>query len=162
MPGRKDYVSVTVAGKRLHVFYHPQVMCTVKEAFQLFKEKNPDLKIEFSKFAKLRPKKCILAGGGGTHPVCVCTIHQNTKLMFIGAKLPTVTDGYFMQYQHCLTAIQCNPPHIQCFLGNCDDCPGIERLLNILEYYFDKQVIDQVQFKQWTMTIVQHLKQEAN
>jgi len=151
MPGKKDYISVTVDGERQHV-QKRLIMCNVKEAFQLFKEKHPDLKIGFSKFAELRPKQCILAGGDGTHSVCVCTIHQNTKLMFLGAKLPIITGGQYLHYQHCLAAIQCNPPRIQCFLGNCDECPGIEKLQKILECYFDQQMIDQVQFKQWTTT----------
>ena len=39
------------------------------------------MKIGLSKFAELRPKECVLAGASGTHNVCVCTIHQNVKLM---------------------------------------------------------------------------------
>ena len=36
---------------------------------------------------ELRPKHCILAGTSGTHSVCVCTIHQNVKLIVLGARL---------------------------------------------------------------------------
>ena len=70
--------------------------------------------------------------------------------MFIDAKLQTITDGNFLQYHHGPAAIQCNPPRLQCFLGYCDDCPGIDKLKNVLERYFDQQMIDEVQFKQWT------------
>ena len=35
----------------------------------------------FSKFAEFRPKECVLPGSSGTHSVCVCTKHQNVKLM---------------------------------------------------------------------------------
>ena len=44
-------------------------------------------KIGFSKFPELRPQHCVLAGASGTHAVCVCTIHQNVKLMMIGGKI---------------------------------------------------------------------------
>jgi len=151
MPGLKDCISVHIGGNKQHL-QKRLVLCNLKEAFQLFKDKHPDLKLGFSKFAELRPKECILAGESGTHSVCVCSIHQNTKLMFIGAKLSNVTDGQFLQYQHCLAAIQCNPPRIQCFLGRCDDCPGTDKVQNILEACFDQKMIDEVQFKQWTTT----------
>ena len=91
MPGQKDFVSVVVDGKREHKQKH-LVLCNLKEAFQLFKDKYPDAKIGFSKFADLWPKQCVLAGSAGTHFVCVCTIHQNIKLMMIGAKLEKFTD----------------------------------------------------------------------
>ena len=47
----------------------------------------PQQCIGFSKFAELRPKHCILAGASDMHSVCVCTIHQNVKLMLLGARL---------------------------------------------------------------------------
>ena len=42
------------------------------------------IKVGFSKFADFHPKHCVLAGASGTHSVCVCTIHQNVKLMMLG------------------------------------------------------------------------------
>jgi hypothetical protein len=86
MPGKKDCVSVTAKGVRQHL-QKRLILCNLTEAFQRFKEKHTDLKIGLSKFAELRPKECILAGASGTHSVCVCTVHQNVKLMFLGAKL---------------------------------------------------------------------------
>ena len=59
----------------------------LKELYQEFKVKHPTDKIGFSKFADLQPKHCILAGASGTHTVCVCTIHQNVKLMMISGKV---------------------------------------------------------------------------
>ena len=34
----------------------------------------------------------------------------------------------------------------------CDNCPGIDKLKSVLDHYFDQQMIDEVQFKQWTTT----------
>ena len=134
MPGMKDYVSVLVDGQKQHLQKH-LVLCNLKEAYKLFKETHPDIKIGFSKFAEIRPRQCVLAGSSGTHSVCVCTIHQNVKLMFTGAKLDSVTGGEFKLYRHCLAAIQCNPPRIDCFLSRCEECPGIGGLHDKLETY---------------------------
>ena len=65
MPGMKDFVSVTVDGEKKHLQKH-LVLCNLKEVFELFKEKNPNLKVGFSKFAELWLKQCILAGSSGT------------------------------------------------------------------------------------------------
>ena len=92
MPGKKDFVSVIDQGERKHL-QKQLVLCNLKEAHQRFKEQNPDTKVGFSKFADLRPKQCVLAGGAGTHLVCVCTIHQNVKPMFAGGKLDKLTEG---------------------------------------------------------------------
>ena len=51
------------------------------------------MKIGFSKFAELRPKECVIAGSSGTHSVCVCTTHQNVKLMMVGTHMEDASDG---------------------------------------------------------------------
>lgn len=84
MPGMKDFVSVrNNDGNRVHV-QKRLVLSNLKELYQCFREINPTEKIGFSKFASLRPKHCVLAGASGTHTICVCTIHQNFKLMMLG------------------------------------------------------------------------------
>ena len=80
MPGKKDFVSVKKEGKCEHI-QKRLVLSDLKEVYREFKKRYPDHKIGFSKFAELRPKQCVLAGASGTHSVCVCTIHQNVKLM---------------------------------------------------------------------------------
>ena len=85
----------------------------------------------FSTFAMLRPYKCdsVLADSSGTHSVCVCSLQQNAKLMFCGSKIATLSEGAISHYQHCLAAIMCDPPRIQCHLGNaCKQCPGTDRV----------------------------------
>lgn len=149
MPGMKDYVSVNVDGQRQKI-QKRLVLCNLKEAFEQFKETFPEHKIGFSKFAELRPKECVLAGASGTHAVCVCTIHQNIKLMFQGAKLETMCKGY--TYRNCLAEIQCNPSRVQCFLGRCNECPGIESVRSRIELYFDERMTDRIEFKKWTTT----------
>ena len=60
------------------------LLSTLKELHISFKEQNPDTIKGFSSFARLKPKCCLLAGSSGTHMVCVCSIHQNVKLLIIG------------------------------------------------------------------------------
>ena len=149
MPGKKDYISVL--GRKEHR-QKRLILCNLKEAYEQFKAKHPGTKLGFSTFAMLRPRECVLAGASGTHTVCVCTLHQNTKLMFIGSKLATLSDGAFLHYRHCLTAIQCNPPSIKCYLSKCKQCSGVailnQKLLDIME----EKMVDNIEYKQWTST----------
>ena len=86
------------------------ILSNLKEVYYAFKDKYPNEKVGFSKFAELRPRHCVLAGASGTHSVCVCTIHQNVKLMVQGVKLSDLSATNLASYQHCLTRILCNPP----------------------------------------------------
>ena len=73
MPGKNNYKAVIKNGKRVQEQKY-LLLCNLKEAYELFKSKNQNIKIKFSKFAELRPKECVLAGGVGTHCVWICTI----------------------------------------------------------------------------------------
>ena len=77
MPGTKDYVSV---GRNVHK-QKRLILCNLKELYAAYEEKYPQHKIGLSKFCSLRPKWCITVSHSGSHSVCVCTIHQNTKLI---------------------------------------------------------------------------------
>ena len=90
MPGKKDFVSVRQEGKRIHV-QKRLVLNNLTEVYRMFKDAFPGQKNWLSKFTELRPPHCALAGASGTHSVCVCTIHKNVKLMFLGAKLSGIT-----------------------------------------------------------------------
>ena len=145
MPGKKDSVSVKKEGKREHI-QKRLVLSDLRGVYREFKERFPDRKIGFS---ELRPKHSVLAGASGTHSVCVCTIHQNVKLMSLVQEmqipeLPT--------YHHCLAKIICNPPHPRCYLGECDPCPEIETLKEELLTHFDEIDVEQIVYKQWVST----------
>ena len=152
MPGKKDFISVKGEHGRMHV-QKRLILSNLKELYQDFKQKNPNDHIGFSKFAELRPKHCILAGASGTHSVCVCTIHQNVKLMLYSVKLQELTsteEVSLSTYNDCIAKVICNPPLPQCYFGECDYCPGIEILENYLVRILDENLIDSVTFKQWT------------
>lgn len=85
LPGINDCVTVNreKVQKRL-------MMCTLRECHAGYNEHHAgdeSKKISFSQFALLRPKNCVQPGSSGTHAVCVCTIHQNVKLIIHGANI---------------------------------------------------------------------------
>ncbi len=149
MPGKKDFVSVKADHGREHV-QKRLILSNLKELYQDFKQKHPTERIGFSKFAELRPKHCVLAGASGTHSVCVCTIHQNVKLMLKGLKINEATSRGLTNYHTCLAIMMCNPPLPTCCLGECDYCPGIEKLSESLIALLDENLIDNITYKQWT------------
>jgi len=131
MPGKKDFVAIKTSDKtRIHVQTR-LVLGTLKELFEFFKSTYPDEKIGFSKFAELRPKYCVLAARSGTHSVCVCTTHQNVKLMIGAARLQNIRlndSKALSDYKCCLSEIMCDEAGTTCHLNECALCPGIENL----------------------------------
>lgn len=130
-------------------------MGNLKEIFERFKEKNPNLKVGFSKFCDLRPKNCVLAEASGTHCVCVCYIHENVKLMLVGCKLKDLTSHDelpFRSYKDCLARMMCNPPLQECFFFRCNSFPGIELLMEQISDIFSIHGIDEIIYKLWTAT----------
>ena len=83
MPGKKDCES-TLKG------VHQQqrlLLLNLNELYTAFKNKFPNEKIGLSKFYMLRPKWCATVGSTSTHSVCVCSIHQNVKLLLKAVNL---------------------------------------------------------------------------
>ena len=117
-----------------------------------FKDEYPEIRIGLSKFAESRPKHCVLAGASGMHSVCVCTIHQNVKLMIHGVKLIelTTSDGVsYPTYEDCIANAICNPPQPKCYLRTCTECPGLDGLKEFLHTALDENMIDTITYKQW-------------
>lgn len=155
MPGKKDFVSIKTSNGRTHE-QKRLILSNLKELHASFKTKNPDKKISFSKFATLRPRNCVLAGGSGTHSVCVCTIHQNPKLMLQACDLKSLqgTESAYTlsDYRSLLKQMICSDPSPKCYLGLCQQCPGVEKLHPTLIALFDENNIDTITYKQWTST----------
>jgi hypothetical protein len=152
MPGVKDYVSVNENGKRTHK-QKRLILGNLKEIFCNFKEKYPGDTVSFSKFAELRPKECVLAGASGTHTVCVCLVHQNVKLMILGARLSPLNlvdnSEPLLSYKDYLSAMMCFPATEACHLNECKNCPGPSKIRNSIEEHFDGNLIDCITYHQW-------------
>ena len=141
MPGKNDCVSI----KRKVYRQKRLMLCNIKELYLEFKNINPSLKIGFSKFCELRPQWCILAGGTGTHSVCVCTIHQNIILLLLPLGIT---------YKELLPIFVCNIELKNCMMRRCSKCLESadalrNHLYNIIGEYDND---DNIQYKQWTTT----------
>lgn len=131
LPGTKDYVSVRTAnGTKEHV-QKRLVLCNLKELFCKFKKTYPDCNIDFSKFAQLHPKHCVLSGSSGTHCVCVYTYHENIKLMVEASQIPVLTrdtEKPLRHYQDFFGEITCSNLKVECRIAECDQCSNTEDL----------------------------------
>ena len=151
LPGKKDFVSVKVNNKRLHM-QKRLLLINLKKLYQLFKEKHPEVKCSFSKFAALRPKHCVLAGATGTHSVCVCAIHDNVKLLIDGPNIEKLTVDLpdpIKSYHGCLNRIICAEETTDCYFGTCSECPGVTQLIDESENIFDCNSINEITYRQW-------------
>ncbi|KAH9374681.1 hypothetical protein HPB48_000154 [Haemaphysalis longicornis] len=113
-----DAVSYCLPGKKDVIRGHQKrlLLMNLRELHEEWK-KTSQFKCGFSSFASLRPPHCVLAGGSGTHTVCVCLEHQNIKLMLHAAGINTTT-------QEILTKTVCDLDNEACMVNKCASCPG--------------------------------------
>lgn len=82
------------------------------------------------------------------HSVCVCEIHQNTKLL-----LSAVPEK--LHYNDIISKMVCSVDNRNCMLHQCDDCPGKDAAVIYLSEQFrnaDMDDDDYVHYKQWLHT----------
>ncbi len=147
MPGSKDYKSVKEGGRRVQK-QKRLILMNLNEAYCLFKIRYSNLKIGISKFCELRPEEFITVGSKGTHSVCVCTVHQNVKLLLASLPLKAEVE---ITYHDLLNHIVCSTDNSECMLHRCENCPGVEGLQNYLGTILNDEA-DQIEYKQWVST----------
>ena len=86
--GRRDVKTVRDADGRKQAVQKRLVLGSLRELYREFKRVTDSPAIGFSTFASLRPPHCVLAGSAGTHSVCVCLYHQNSKLQAAALGIP--------------------------------------------------------------------------
>jgi hypothetical protein len=144
-PGKKDYKSTrAVDGTKSHQ-QKRLLLGNLKELYQKWKTDNALSKVGFSVFATLRPKWCILAGAYGTHSVCVCTHHQNPKLMVAALNVK-------INYIDLMEKAVCSLDSETCMMGRCKNCPGKESLMIFLNSLEVCQVLEEIEYRQWVST----------
>lgn len=154
MPGIKDVISVKSDEGRC-LMQKRLLLMDLRGLYIAYNENHAESPVSFSKFAELRPKQCVLAGSSGTHSVCVCTIHQNCKLLLDAINVTQLTENTqksINDYKDCLKEITCNNPEEKCYLGECNKCPDVADLSEFLQHLLEKKNINQVQFSAWTGT----------
>ena len=91
------------------------LLCNLKELYSCFKLNYLDEKVSFSKFASLQPECCIKAGPKNTHSVCVCSYHQNVKLLLSSV-------GIEHLYYEIIDMIVRNRGSKECMVHRCKKC----------------------------------------
>lgn len=144
--GKRDYVSVNEYGVKV-AKQRRLILMNLSEAYSLFKTKNIGRKIGFSTFATLRPKECVLVFDKmGTHAVCVCTYHQNVKLIYEPNK--DIFRGT-ETYRDLMKKMICALPSNKCHLNLCSECPGETAMEEYLSDIFEKNELENISYKQW-------------
>jgi len=69
--GKRDFASMD----KKQFMKQRLILCDLKKLHAAFKGKHPEMKISFSIFASLHPKKRKTVSPKGFHSVCVCSIH---------------------------------------------------------------------------------------
>ena len=118
LPGKKDYVIIRKKDGSKEKAQKRLVLGTLREIYQLYKKDDANSKIGFSRFAALRPRNCVLAGSSGTHSVCVCTYHQNPKLLAAALGIRNHTQ------QDLIKQCVCDACRRECMMAECKKCPG--------------------------------------
>ena len=142
-PGIRDFVSIRIDGKKVQK-QKRLLLNNLKEMYTAHKNKNSP-EIGFSKFCELRPQWCVTVDAPGSHRVCVCTIHQNVKLMLLGANIG-------INYRTLLEKTVCNLEAKDCMLHKCELCPGGKAVEDYLSTIFAEtgtDAEDSIEFKQW-------------
>ena len=145
-PGKKEYVSVRIDGKREQK-QKRLLLVNLKELHLEFIKSTGD-EISFSKFCELRPKWCVTVNSRGMHSVCVCQQHQNVKLLM--AAIPDNCD-----YKEYLAKLVCSIENRTCMMQSCDSCPGKTTLKEYLTELFstnDFDMDDIINYQQWMHT----------
>lgn len=153
MPGKNDCMAIRINGEK-QTFQKRLMLSTLKESYEEFKKRHNDIKIGFTKFTMLKPKHFVQLGSSGTHSVCVCTIHQNVKIMMANVNFAEISDGLFKTYKDCILFVLCEAPQPDCFMMKCSSCPGIDKLKDKLNECFDHHDMEncEIQFNQWLST----------
>ncbi|KAG8230703.1 hypothetical protein J437_LFUL009847 [Ladona fulva] len=84
--------------------------------------------------------------------VCVCTIHQNIKLMIDCTGIAELTEKDYFPikiYQDCVARVICNPPLPSFYLGIRYECPGTMKIREQLQEAFERALVDNLIYSQW-------------
>lgn len=122
-PGMKDCMVVWENGEKNTLQKHYMTMF-LKEAFAVFKEENPEIKIGFTKFCSLRPKNVLLMKNTPSEQ-CKCKVHENFIMKLKGLKI-----SYSQKFWHdylCDTSLKS-----RCWKNACDNCMNLKKM-NISE-----------------------------
>ena len=150
IPGMKDSVSAKMEEKRIQV-QKCLILCYLREAYKSFKTKHTEVRVGLSKFADLHPKECVLAGASGTHAVCLYCASE-CQVDVDRCQAMTLEDIPVKSYKHSLAQMSSNNSLPECYMGECEQCPQRSTFKEQLNALMEREMVDEVQYKQWVST----------
>ena len=120
-PGRKDRViirEVNEGRKEKRTEQARYMLTSLKEAHFKFLEDHPSDKIGLSKFCELRPSNVKLFDHI-PHHVCVCSYHENVRLLLAALKEHTSLQTEFQDF---ICQMTCDAQAEACLTGQCKSC----------------------------------------
>ena len=109
----------------------------------------------------------VSVSSSGTHSVCVCTQHQNTKLLVDGFCAvidkvvkqrarnsddanAVVVEKINVTYKDLMEKIVCDTTNLECMVHRCDNCPGYTALeAYVRDKFTELEIDDEIRYSQW-------------
>ena len=117
-PGKRDTVTVNEGDKKTKKQKRHMNM-SIMEEYALWRKENPDIKLEKSKFATLRPDHALLTGNSPRN-VCVCRHHENSILLLEG--LHRYKCNFPLYHQEFPSSTVCAESSDDCWYNKCEEC----------------------------------------
>ena len=94
------------------------MLTSLREAYSKLKEEYPSLKVGLTKFCEWRPAHVKLFDQI-PHQVCVCSYHENVRLLLVALKDHTTLNTDFSAF---IEQVTCDPSTKVCMSGKCSKC----------------------------------------
>ena len=141
--GRKDRIIVReINSDGEKIKRTEQIRCllmSLKETHNKYIESNPDAQIGLSKFCELRPKRVKLFDHI-PHYVCVCSYHENVRLLLYALHQHTQLP---VEFHSVIDQVTCNSSEKKCMSSLCENCK------DKIDIYLPKNPMDTLKYQQW-------------
>ncbi|XP_067247442.1 uncharacterized protein [Chanodichthys erythropterus] len=145
-PGRKDSVTIREDGVK-KTCQKRHLSMSVLEAYRVFQDEYPEIKIGKSKFAALRPRE-VFTKAETPHNVCLCKYHENTQ-MLLESVHKHIPRHAFQSVSAFIRALVCSPDSPECMLNGCKTCCNAILLQNIISNIPDEDKNIQTMWHSW-------------
>ena len=159
-PNVNDRITIRQDGEKLKVSRR-LLNYKISEAYFLFKQEFPNVKVGLSKFAELRPQQVKLVGSKNSHDSCYCVGCRNPELLILTTIVGEdngFTALFGENYSGQVTPLEfsklivCPKKHEDCYISNtCDSCKDrAETLKENMLAIFESLSVEEVNFEQWS------------
>lgn len=130
------------------------LLFTVSEAFSLFKESHPEIKVGRSTFANLRPDN-VKSYRDIPQNVCMCKYHENFEKLVLS--LGHALESFPKPVQELVNVTRCDTTKYECMASKCGKCnQALDQILDLTRY--GEKVNTDIKYVQW-LFVNRHFKQ---